>query len=257
MSEALIDGITGQGSLGPRSRRGRDRLRLLRLRQPVGPRGDDHGVAQPGRIQRDQALPGRSGPGGRGHRPQGDREDGGRTVHGRATVRGHRSRPSMPARATSTICSRSSTKRQCRAARWRSTAGNGMAGAVVEAVFERIPPTIIGLYLEPDGTFPNHPADPLQPENLVDVIALVKRGECRSRGCLRRRRRSGGLHRRSGRAALGKHHHGPDRPVVPGPPARGHDRPQPHHLTGRAGDRRARSAANRSEPGSVTPSSSR
>jgi phosphomannomutase len=52
--------------------------------------------------------------------------------------------------------------------------GNGMAGAVIERVFESIPPSIIGLYLEPDGTFPNHPADPLQPENLVDLIALVK-----------------------------------------------------------------------------------
>jgi phosphomannomutase len=52
--------------------------------------------------------------------------------------------------------------------------GNGMAGVVVEAVFSMIPPTIIGLYLEPDGTFPNHPADPLQPENLLDLIALVK-----------------------------------------------------------------------------------
>ncbi len=52
--------------------------------------------------------------------------------------------------------------------------GNGMAGVVVESVFDRIPPSIIGLYLEPDGTFPNHPADPLQPENLVDVIALVR-----------------------------------------------------------------------------------
>jgi phosphomannomutase len=52
--------------------------------------------------------------------------------------------------------------------------GNGMAGVVVESVFDRIPPNIIGLYLEPDGTFPNHPADPLQPENLVDVIALVR-----------------------------------------------------------------------------------
>jgi phosphomannomutase len=49
-----------------------------------------------------------------------------------------------------------------------------MAGVVVESVFDRIPPVIIGLYLEPDGTFPNHPADPLQPENLVDVIALVR-----------------------------------------------------------------------------------
>ena len=52
--------------------------------------------------------------------------------------------------------------------------GNGMAGVVVEAVFDRIPPVILGLYLDPDGTFPNHPADPLQPENLVDVIALVR-----------------------------------------------------------------------------------
>lgn len=52
--------------------------------------------------------------------------------------------------------------------------GNGMAGVVVEEVFERIPPTLLGLYLEPDGTFPNHPADPLQPENLVDLIALVR-----------------------------------------------------------------------------------
>ncbi|MBA3360822.1 MAG: phosphomannomutase/phosphoglucomutase [Acidimicrobiia bacterium] len=52
--------------------------------------------------------------------------------------------------------------------------GNGMAGAVIEEVFDAIPPTLIGLYLEPDGTFPNHPADPLQPENLVDLIALVK-----------------------------------------------------------------------------------
>jgi phosphomannomutase len=52
--------------------------------------------------------------------------------------------------------------------------GNGMAGVVVEQVFDRIPPTLIGLYLEPDGTFPNHPADPLQPENLVDLIALVR-----------------------------------------------------------------------------------
>lgn len=53
--------------------------------------------------------------------------------------------------------------------------GNGMAGVVIEDVYERIPPQLIGLYLEPDGTFPNHPADPLQPENLVDLIELVGR----------------------------------------------------------------------------------
>lgn len=51
--------------------------------------------------------------------------------------------------------------------------GNGMAGVALEAVFSRIAATLDGLYLEPDGTFPNHPADPIQPENLVDLIDLV------------------------------------------------------------------------------------
>ena len=51
--------------------------------------------------------------------------------------------------------------------------GNGMAGVVLEDVFARIPPELIGLYLEPDCTFPNHPPDPLNPENLVDLIALM------------------------------------------------------------------------------------
>ncbi|MGH8911743.1 MAG: phosphomannomutase/phosphoglucomutase [Acidimicrobiia bacterium] len=55
--------------------------------------------------------------------------------------------------------------------------GNGMAGVVVETVFDRIAPTLTGLYLEPDGTFPNHPADPIDPANLVDIIALVKRDD--------------------------------------------------------------------------------
>lgn len=55
--------------------------------------------------------------------------------------------------------------------------GNGMAGVVVDKVFDRIAPSLTGLYLEPDGTFPNHPADPINPENLVDLIALVKDGD--------------------------------------------------------------------------------
>jgi phosphomannomutase len=54
--------------------------------------------------------------------------------------------------------------------------GNGMAGVTVEKVFARLEATLDGLYLEPDGTFPNHPADPIQPENLRDVIAKVAEG---------------------------------------------------------------------------------
>ncbi len=51
--------------------------------------------------------------------------------------------------------------------------GNGMAGAVLPQVFDQISADMIPLYLEPDGTFPNHPADPLRPENLVDLTNLV------------------------------------------------------------------------------------
>jgi phosphomannomutase len=53
--------------------------------------------------------------------------------------------------------------------------GNGMAGVVIERVFDRIPASLIGLYLEPDGEFPNHPADPLQEENLRDLRDLIDR----------------------------------------------------------------------------------
>jgi phosphomannomutase len=55
--------------------------------------------------------------------------------------------------------------------------GNGMAGVVLKRVFERLDAELTGLYLEPDGTFPNHPADPLQEENLADLVAEVTSGE--------------------------------------------------------------------------------
>ena len=52
-------------------------------------------------------------------------------------------------------------------------AGNGMAGIALPTVFDRIPASLDGLYLEPDGTFPNHPADPLVAENLEDLLARM------------------------------------------------------------------------------------
>ncbi len=55
--------------------------------------------------------------------------------------------------------------------------GNGMAGVAINQVFEKIPATLQGLYLEPDGTFPNHPADPLVPENLADLEELTRTGD--------------------------------------------------------------------------------
>lgn len=58
-------------------------------------------------------------------------------------------------------------------------AGNGMAGKLLGEVFGSdaglpvVDFEVIGLYTELDGTFPNHEANPLKPENLVDVRAAV------------------------------------------------------------------------------------
>jgi phosphomannomutase len=51
---------------------------------------------------------------------------------------------------------------------------NGLGGLVVPAVFEGLPVTLDILYGELDGTFPNHPADPIQPANLVDLQQAVR-----------------------------------------------------------------------------------
>jgi phosphomannomutase len=50
---------------------------------------------------------------------------------------------------------------------------NGMGGLVVPKVFEGLPFTLTVLYGELDGTFPNHPADPIQAENLKDLQRAV------------------------------------------------------------------------------------
>ena len=53
-------------------------------------------------------------------------------------------------------------------------AGNGMAGHTAPAVFGAIDSvTVLPLYFELDGSFPNHEANPLDPANLVDLQAFV------------------------------------------------------------------------------------
>jgi phosphomannomutase len=54
---------------------------------------------------------------------------------------------------------------------------NGMGGLVVPAVFERLPFRLLHLFPELDGTFPNHPADPIDPENQVDLKREVLAGQ--------------------------------------------------------------------------------
>ena len=52
-------------------------------------------------------------------------------------------------------------------------AANGMAALVLPRIAERLPIKLVGLYMELDGTFPNHPADPIQPENQADLRKAV------------------------------------------------------------------------------------
>jgi phosphomannomutase len=52
-------------------------------------------------------------------------------------------------------------------------AGNGMGGYTVPTVFEGLPITLVPLYFELDGMFPNHEANPIDPENLRDLQKAV------------------------------------------------------------------------------------
>ena len=61
-------------------------------------------------------------------------------------------------------------------------AGNGMAGHTVPAVLgdtvlDPLPLTVVPLYFELDGSFPNHEANPLEPANLVDLSKAVREHE--------------------------------------------------------------------------------
>jgi phosphomannomutase len=56
--------------------------------------------------------------------------------------------------------------------------GNGMGGLEMRHVLSRLPIDVIGLYLEPDGSFPNHEANPLNPANMRDLVATVRRERC-------------------------------------------------------------------------------
>lgn len=52
--------------------------------------------------------------------------------------------------------------------------GNGMVGPILQAVYARLPIELTGMYLEPDGTLPNHGLDPLMPENRAELQRRVK-----------------------------------------------------------------------------------
>ncbi|SDS27671.1 phosphomannomutase [Nocardioides scoriae] len=53
-------------------------------------------------------------------------------------------------------------------------AGNGMAGLTAPAVLDRLDVEVLPLYFELDGSFPNHEANPIEPDNLRDLQAAVR-----------------------------------------------------------------------------------
>lgn len=52
--------------------------------------------------------------------------------------------------------------------------GNGTAGPLIAKLFRELKIEFVGLYMESDGNFPNHLPDPVIPENLKDLIKIVK-----------------------------------------------------------------------------------
>src|ERR671939_1725591 len=52
-------------------------------------------------------------------------------------------------------------------------AGNGMAGKMLPPIFEKLPFECVPMYFELDGSFPNHPPNPIEPENMEELQERV------------------------------------------------------------------------------------
>lgn len=52
-------------------------------------------------------------------------------------------------------------------------AGNGSGGKIYSDILKKAGLEVVEMYCEPDGNFPNHPPDPLEPENIVDLQKKV------------------------------------------------------------------------------------
>ncbi len=125
-------------------------------------------------------------------------------------------------------------------------AANGMAGLVVPAMFERLPGAkLVPLFMELDGAFPNHPADPIDPRNQEDLRgAVTEHGADIGLAFDGDADRPGG--KGDARAGAGGHDPAQHHHLVGGagghPGARGHGRPDPGRaLLHQGGDGRDRS----------------
>jgi phosphomannomutase/phosphoglucomutase len=57
-------------------------------------------------------------------------------------------------------------------------AANGVCGPLAVRLLRELGCEVVPLYCDPDGTFPNHPPDPVEPQNLAELTALVVREGC-------------------------------------------------------------------------------
>ena len=181
-SPELVRGLHRRGA-EPWRRRGRHRAgqhrrAVVRLgfARPAG--RDVHRQPQSRQLQRDQVLP----PGGPARRA------GGAGGHPRARPGG---RPPGPDAGAPAVRPGTRTERDLlgayadhllslvdlsgiRRLKVVVDAGNGMGGLTTPAVLGGQNLEIVGLYLDLDGSFPNHPPNPLEPANLVDAQAAVR-----------------------------------------------------------------------------------
>ena len=134
-----------------------------------------HRVAQPGAVQRDQALPVRGAARSGATPGLADIEAEAEKLLGRAAAAADAARrreldllDEWADHVVSFVDVAS-----LRPLKVVADTANGMGGLVVPIVFERLPFSVEILFPELDGTFPNHPADPIQPENLVDLKQAV------------------------------------------------------------------------------------
>ncbi len=112
-------------------------------------------------------------PVGAGHRPGPDQGGHPRGAAALGPARARSPPATTPWPPSSSTCTRSSTSPRSRPLKVVADTANGMGGLTAPAVFDGLPFDLDLMYGELDGTFPNHPADPIQPENLVDLQARV------------------------------------------------------------------------------------
>ena len=216
-----------------------------------------HGVAQSGAVQRTQDVPLGRAPDRARHRP-GRHSGGGREAAGGAG-------PAAPGPDASWTCSAEwadhvvSLRRRAPCGRSRSwpTRPTAWAGSWCRSSSSGCPSPWRSSSPSSTGTFPNHPADPIQPENLVASEAGRARAGRRHRPGLRRGRRPGLPRRREGRAGVRLAHHGTGGGLH-ADQAPGRDGPlQPHLLARGARGRHGDGGHRRSGPRWATPSSRR